>query len=180
MNAQGLWQGQADPPLSELGEAQAEALATSLAAEGTRFAALVCSDLERARHTAAALGRAIGLEPEAHTGLREMDVGEWSGRTHDDIRANWGDVYDAIVAGDVDARPPGGESRRELRARLVATLEPIAARHPAGDIAVVTHGGVVKAVRFETRISNTGTLWIDAEEVFAQAPDGRVPQERSA
>jgi len=55
-NAQGRWQGQRDPALSERGRAQANELATSLARAGVE--AIVASDLVRAHETALIVGRA--------------------------------------------------------------------------------------------------------------------------
>src|SRR3954449_978711 len=58
-NALGRWQGQADPPLSDLGRAQARAAAHSLGALDAIFA----SDLQRAAETAAIISAAIGVGP---------------------------------------------------------------------------------------------------------------------
>ncbi|MBA2326593.1 MAG: histidine phosphatase family protein, partial [Actinobacteria bacterium] len=58
-NADGRWQGQADPPLSALGEEQACDAAARLAAGG--FSRVVASDLQRARRTAEILAEALGL-----------------------------------------------------------------------------------------------------------------------
>jgi broad specificity phosphatase PhoE len=79
-NAAGRWQGQADPPLSEQGLRQAEALAERLRGEGWPLRALLTSDLARARETAARLGAAFDLDPEPWAALREADLGLWSGR----------------------------------------------------------------------------------------------------
>ena len=57
-NAAGRWQGHADPPLSERGRAQAEALAADLAPLGIEV--LLASDLARAAQTASIVGEAIG------------------------------------------------------------------------------------------------------------------------
>src|SRR5690349_8120787 len=81
-NAVGRWQGQADPPLSEFGREQAAGLAEHPLL--TAFDAIVSSDLQRARSTAVAIAecRALGSdEISIDAGLRELDVGSWSGRT---------------------------------------------------------------------------------------------------
>ena len=59
-NAARRWQGWGDPPLSERGLEQAEALARALAGEA--IDALFTSDLQRAAQTAAPLARALGAE----------------------------------------------------------------------------------------------------------------------
>ena len=74
MNAAGRWQGQADPPLSARGLEQAERLAQVIAEEpaAAGIERIVTSDLRRAAETAAALGRALGIAPEPHPGLRDV------------------------------------------------------------------------------------------------------------
>jgi len=52
-------------PLTADGRAEARALGERLAREGAHPAAVLCSPLLRARETAAELGRALGVEPEA-------------------------------------------------------------------------------------------------------------------
>ena len=74
-NLQGRLQGQADPPLSDQGRAEATALATVF--RGFDPARVVTSDLERARETAALIGFPDATPDAA---WREIDVGEWSGR----------------------------------------------------------------------------------------------------
>jgi len=86
-NAEGRWQGQADPPLSALGRVQAEALAEALAGAG--IALLAASDLARARETAAIVGARLGLAPVLEPALREHDVGAWSGLTRTEVEARW-------------------------------------------------------------------------------------------
>ena len=157
-NAAGLWQGHADPPLSARGRAQAEEMAQRLA--GERFAALYTSDLVRARETAAALGRALALEPRPESRLREIHVGAWTGLSHAEIEAHWPQEYARFLRRDDEARAPGGETRRELRERVRAALEEIAARHPGGRIVVVTHRGVVRSVSPGTGLENAGTLCV--------------------
>src|ERR1051325_541049 len=76
-NADGRWQGQADPPLSDLGVAQAEAAARTV--DGVDV--ISASDLERAHHTATILAAPRQLEVVADARLRERDAGEWTGLT---------------------------------------------------------------------------------------------------
>ncbi|MEY2406219.1 MAG: glucosyl-3-phosphoglycerate phosphatase, partial [Acidimicrobiaceae bacterium] len=71
-NALGRWQGQADPPLSDLGRLQAHAAAHALGAVGAVFA----SDLVRAAETAAIIAAELGVGPVViDADLRERDAG---------------------------------------------------------------------------------------------------------
>ncbi len=132
-NAARRLQGQADPDLSPLGEAQARSLAPMLAAMGASVA--ICSDLRRASRTAALLG----LEAQPDPRWREIDVGDWSGRDIDELRAEDPERWREWRAGRFT--PPGGEAWPAFRARLEHAL----ASAP-DDAVVITHGGVVRAV----------------------------------
>jgi broad specificity phosphatase PhoE len=158
-NAEGRWQGQADPPLSELGRAQAEALAEALAGAG--IALLASSDLERARETARIVAARLGLEPVLDPALREHDVGAWSGLTHAQIEARWPEELARFRAGDLALAPGGGESRLVLRARVRDALERLEAR-AAGPLALVSHLGVLRALAPDVHVAPGGLLRLDA------------------
>jgi probable phosphoglycerate mutase len=143
-NALGRWQGHADPGLSARGRAQALALARSLAEED--IGALVTSDLRRARETAAALASALGLEPETDARLRERHLGTWSGLTTPEIAGRWPAEFARVRERDPDFRPGGGESIREVRARALSFFAELSARSRSPRVAVVTHGGLIRAV----------------------------------
>jgi broad specificity phosphatase PhoE len=139
-NAAGLWQGQGDPLLSELGRSQAQSLARELVAEAPER--LLASDLARARETAEIVGRELGLAIELEPGFRELDVGAWSGLPASEVRRRWPEEVARFRAGDPDVRAGGAESRRELRTRALAAFESWA-RRSTGCVAVVTHGGLL-------------------------------------
>ena len=171
MNAQGLWQGQADPGLSETGRSQAEALGQALASDPAAgdIGTLLTSDLCRAAETAQVVGRALGLDPEPVPGLREMDVGAWSGRPHAEIETLWPEDYARFRAGDDTVAPGGGESRQRLRGRVLAALGAAvghAARPDRPSIAIVTHLGVLRSLRPGTVLGTAEYAW------WAQPRDG--------
>ncbi|HZP28849.1 MAG TPA: histidine phosphatase family protein [Acidimicrobiia bacterium] len=140
-NADGRWQGQADPPLSALGEQQAAAAGRTLHGCDAVFS----SDLERAVRTAEII--ATSVLADGRTGvvcdprLRERDAGEWTGLTRREIEArDPGALRDG-------RRPPGFEPDDRLAARALAALAECAATLPGGATAlVVTHGGVIRSV----------------------------------
>jgi broad specificity phosphatase PhoE len=142
-NETGRWQGQADPPLSELGLRQAEAVARRLAPLDP--AALHTSDLERCRQTAEPIARALGVPAKARADLREIDIGAWSGLTGAGIQAAFPDEWARWRAGE-DVPRGGGETYRELQVRVVAAIEEIADVADGVDAVVVTHGGCIRAV----------------------------------
>ena len=148
-NAAGRWQGHGDPPLSDRGRAQANALARELARE--TIDVLVSSDLRRAAETAAILGQARGLQPELNPRLRELDLGDWEGLTSDEIERTAGDVLQRLNDGDLDVRPGGGENLREIEQRAFSVVTDLVDAHPGRRLAIVTHLGVIRALLGKSR-----------------------------
>jgi len=176
-NADGRWQGQADPPLTELGRHQAQHAARNLGVVD----ALVASDLQRASETALILSEALGVGPIVlEPGLRERDAGEWSGLTRAEIERDWpgyldspsGDRHAAFAGDPVQQpkaerrRPPSWEPDHVLLERVISALGRIHDLVPDGEVIVVTHGGVIYALEgrlgspFE-RLANLGGRWMD-------------------
>lgn len=149
-NHLGVWQGQLDVPLDDVGREQAEAAARGLAArvEAWRAAGedvrLVASDLSRAYETARALAAAAGLDVASDKRLREFYAGAWQGLTREQIAA-------AGMAGDLEAWASGedvpiggGERRSEASRRAADALVELAGELDGGTLIVVTHGGVMR------------------------------------
>src|SRR5581483_2208896 len=107
-NREGRWQGWADPPLNEVGREQARALAETL--RTTAFDAVYSSDLRRAHETARIVAAPHGVAVVTGPGLREIDVGSWSGLTRAEIEARFGP----------DAVRPDGETREQHAARVLS------------------------------------------------------------
>jgi broad specificity phosphatase PhoE len=153
-NAAGRWQGHGNPPLSDRGRAQANALARQLAREAIDV--LVSSDLRRAVETAAIVGQARGLRPELNPRLRELDLGDWEGLTSDQIERTAGDVLRRFEAEDLDVRPGGGENLRELEQRAFSAVTELVDANPGRRLAIVTHLGVIRALLGELGGSTRG------------------------
>ncbi|KIT18047.1 histidine phosphatase family protein [Jannaschia aquimarina] len=137
-NAARRLQGQADIGLSELGRAQADALRPVIQSIGP--CRTVSSDLERVRETA----RRVGADaPRLTEGLREIDVGDWTGRAVDDIRAESEEAWLGWRAGTHS--PPGGESWETFASRVEAAIEE-ERRDPCDNLLVTCHGGVIRAI----------------------------------
>jgi broad specificity phosphatase PhoE len=132
-NREGRWQGWADPPLNETGRAQARELADQLRA--TPFDAVYSSDLKRARETAEILAAPHRVPVVVDPGLREIDVGSWSGLTREEIRERF-----------PDGNRPDGESHDDHAARTREAVTRIARDHPGERILVVGHGGTIRSI----------------------------------
>ena len=170
-NALGRWQGQADPGLSELGRRQAAGLVGALA--GERIDRLESSDLRRARQTAQAVAMARGLSIRTNPVYRELDLGEWSGLTRDEIAArNEGDVFSLFQSRDPEAAAPGGETRRALQGRAERALVSLIERCPGERVAVVTHGGFVYACFPDVDATNASVHRERADVLLARVRAG--------
>jgi probable phosphoglycerate mutase len=125
--------------LTVTGRRQARVLGESLA--GRRVAWVYTSPMARAVQTAEIAAGVLGLHVSVREGLREFAVGDHAGRP---FRENmFAASYDAWLAGDEQARVPGGESGAEVLARMAAELAGIADLHPGETVLVVSHGGVL-------------------------------------
>jgi len=141
-NAELRFQGHADPPLNAAGRSQAVALAATLAK--ARVAAVYSSDLQRAAETARIAADRVGLSVVETPGLREIDVGEWSGLTVDEVIDRFPDGYRRHRDGGDGWTD--GETHEELTSRIVRTVVEIAAAHPDDTILVVAHGAALRAL----------------------------------
>ena len=137
-NAARRLQGQADPGLSAKGEGQADALRPTLTSIGHCRA--VCSDLERVRETAIRIG---AQTPRYTEDLREIDVGDWTGCSIDEIRDEDETAYQGWRAGI--SAPPGGEAWTDFVDRVAGVIE-AERRIPCRNLLVVCHGGVIRAI----------------------------------
>jgi probable phosphoglycerate mutase len=170
-NESGRIQGRADLGLSAGGRAEVAAWRLPPAWAGARW---LTSPLRRAKQTAALLtGRPVLVEPR----LIEMDWGEWEGRRGVDLRAEAPAALARSEAQGLDLRPPGGESPREVCARLRALAADLAA-DPAPVVAVC-HKGVIRAALalatgWEMRSEPPLRLGRDQALALACHADGRL------
>lgn len=144
-NAAGIYQGHLDTELSERGISQAAAAAAALA--HLPLTRIVSSDLRRAADTAAALGQVTSLPVQHDPRLREIDVGDWTGRSHSDVVSDWPEATQALGAG-VDVRRGGrGERVHDVSVRTHHIALEVAACASADEVAVlVTHGVAARAL----------------------------------
>lgn len=143
--AENVCYGATDLELAPTFEDEATRVVESLPPAGR----LVTSPLGRCRRLAERIGAAKSLVPEVDERLREMDFGAWEGVPWNAISRT---ELDAWAADFLDARPHGGESVRMLYERARAAVADY--RRTGLAHIVVTHAGVIKAVRAEDRHPN--------------------------
>src|SRR5215210_1560584 len=147
-NAQGIWQGQMDFPLSEEGRRQASRAGAGLS--GRPFEGLYSSPLSRAFETAEIIRDHTGFAGEVVPlrGLSERRGGILEGHTWAEQEHRNPELAKKFLAMPEEERWAlvGAETDEEVIARFEAALGSIRALHPGGSrLVVVSHGGVMRA-----------------------------------
>ena len=140
-NAERVWHGSTDSPLTERGREEAARTARHLAVRAPRPIALYTSPLLRARETAEPIAAELGLSARVEPGLAEYGIGELEGVSYLAL-AQQHRFFEKIAA-DPDFAPPLGESPRQVVARVSAALAAIAGAHRGGPVVVVSHGAAL-------------------------------------
>lgn len=168
--------------LSPEGRVETEAVAERFA--GEKIDAIYASPLDRTRETAAILGLRLDLPVMIRDDLVELDFGEWTGWTFDQVRADkrwlpW-QTCRSIAA------IPGGESWRQVQDRTVNALFDLRRHHPEGTVVIVTHGDVIRAAllfglgmpldlynRIEVGTGSISTIRLDDHQIRVPAINER-------
>lgn len=156
-NADGRWQGQENPPLTDLGRRQALHAAGAVGAVDAIYA----SPLERATRTAHLIAESVGVGPVVLLpGLMERHAGEWQGLTRAQIERAFPGYLEA------GERPPGWEADDLVEQRVMGALDSIAEEHPDGHVLAVAHAGVIFAIERALgapweRLANLGGRWLE-------------------
>jgi probable phosphoglycerate mutase len=127
--------------LNEQGRAEAEKLAARLAQ--IPCAAIYSSPMERAQDTARSIARVLGLEVSTEAGLNEIDYGEWTGKTFDELDGlpEWRRYNTRRQAAQIS----GGESMAQLVPRAGQTVERLRKSHVSGVVILVSHADWIRA-----------------------------------
>lgn len=136
--APGICYGKSDIDVAATFTAEAANTLTKLAS--MRFDALYTSPLQRCVKLANALSLA---EPVLDNRLMELNFGEWEMQAWDDISR---EHFDEWAQNYATMSPPNGETFNQLQQRGVAFLDDVIERHSQGHIAIVTHGGMIRAL----------------------------------
>lgn len=136
------YQGHRDTLLTRKGKRQTKKIALRLRNEP--LDAIYSSDLKRTKYTAKAINHYHSLKVKTFPELREIDFGDWEGKTHDEIQRGWRGLLDEWEREPSKIKIPGGESIQELAKRTRTTIKKIISTHPNQRVAIVTHGGPIR------------------------------------
>lgn len=171
--------------LNETGIKQVENLAETL--KSSDIDLIISSDLTRTKQTAEIIAKKLGVEIIYDNNLRERDVGEWSGKTFEEVSKEYGQNSWTRLG----LKPSGGETWEDLEKRIWEAFTKHHIKYKHRNVAIVTHGGAIrmlskklKAIGFDEamnlrHIDNGGVIKIDVEEkckkcsgdLYEQDPD---------
>ena len=143
-----------DMALNETGRAQAQRLSNKLS--GKIFTGVYTSPMKRTREFCEiALGVAAGrMEP----GLCELDFGDFSGHTHDELMACYPEQYGNWLKNPFTAGIPGGENLKDFEIRVSRAWKDIL-EQSHGTVAVVAHGGPLRLILAEVLGLDKNDIW---------------------
>lgn len=127
--------------INEEGQQQAKALADRL--QHLQIKAIYSSPLDRTCETAEPLARALGLDVYVRDGLGEVQYGDWTGKSLEELAKL--DEWKIVQRYPSGMRFPGGETLRDMQNRIINELDAIARDHPRDIVAVFSHADVIKA-----------------------------------
>jgi len=168
--------------LSEKGRSEIASVAARLA--GERIAALYSSPLQRTRETAEILSAQLDLPVGYREDVIELDFGEWTGMTFDQVRADrrWEFWQSCRSISAV----PGGESMRQAQDRVVDALFDLRQTHRDGTVVIVSHGDIIRAAllfalgmpldlysRIEVGLASVSTIRIEDSRIRVLAVNER-------
>lgn len=146
--AVGRCYGSLDVKLSEAGIRQAHALARALA--GVPLAAIFTSPRQRCSAAAEILAAGRSCVFTTIPSLREMDFGEFEGRSYEEIAGLHPELYRQWMEHPTEVQFPGGEAFSQMSARVISAVNDLLRRHAGKSMALVTHGGVIRILLCET------------------------------
>ncbi len=167
-NARAILYGIMDVALCETTLLEQGPMYRSLAQRLPRPAVWKVTPLSRTRRTAEAIFAAgyPGAELTEEPGLIEQSLGEWQGLPHADLPERLTLPKHAFWPLGGHEKPPGGESMADVIARTATTLERLAEVHAGQDVAIVSHGGTIRAaVAHALRIGPDNALHLSVQNL---------------
>ena len=134
--------GWSSTPLNDKGVVQAKALADILA--HFNINKIYTSPLPRALQTAQILGSSLNLNPIEERRFIEANIGSWEGRFWKELEDD--PIRQQYYTRPETARPPNGETSKEVQKRAAAGISSICHRQPDESLLVVTHADLIRCI----------------------------------
>lgn len=137
----GRFCGHCDPPLNDAGRSQIERAASMLFAVPER---IYCSDLLRARQSAAILAERFAVPIEVRSGLREIGFGQWEGLSWQEIEQRFPVESQAWIDQFPVGAIPSGERYDDFCDQVRNEIAFLSAQAESQALIAVTHGGFIR------------------------------------
>jgi alpha-ribazole phosphatase len=141
---QGTFLGFTDLGLSNQGKRQIQALAAYL--KGGSFDQAYASDLKRAMDSARLIFSGRGIKPLACPDFREMNMGDWDGKSWKEIKKKNPDLSPFFFYNLKQFRFPGGETWSQFRGRVLQGLKGLLKEGQGKTVLLAAHAGVNRII----------------------------------
>lgn len=162
-NAEEFFQGNIDTELTEKGERQLDFLAERF--RDIPLDALYFSPYQRTKLTAEAVNRYHGLQMIPEYDLREINGGQWEGRTWRELPEAFPEAYRQWTTHMAAFQAPQGDAMCDVWNRMLNVMERIARENRGKTIAVVSHGCALRNFLCSVEFDNPEMLgevgWAD-------------------
>ncbi|URR11649.1 adenosylcobalamin/alpha-ribazole phosphatase [Citrobacter portucalensis] len=156
-NVAGLYSGHAPTPLTERGIAQAQTLGTLL--RNVPVDNVLCSELERARHTTQLILGDREVPVRNMPELNEMFFGDWEMRHHRDLAREDAENY-AVWCNDwQNATPTNGEDFQAFSQRVERFIAQLADYKTCQNLLVVSHQGALSVLIARLLSMPAAAMW---------------------
>jgi probable phosphoglycerate mutase len=164
-NTEGRLQGWMNSPLTEKGILQGQKL--NQAVKMYDIQKIYSSPSERALKTAISAKGKLGVEIELMDELKEMNMGQWEGKTLEQIKEKEPENFENYWLRPHLFVKNTGENFDEMLARTKRALDKIVQENPEGNVLIVTHGVTLKALM--SHFSSEGFIKFWTKPVVEQA-----------
>ncbi|BAZ09810.1 phosphoglycerate mutase [Calothrix sp. NIES-4071] len=134
--------GSIDPQLTPDGMEMAQVFADAYSS--TAWKAIFSSPMQRTIATAKPLCDIVKLQPELRDGLKEINYGQWEGKTPETVSVEFHDDYIRWLADPAWYAPTGGEMAIAIASRAMQVIEEIKQRYTDGNVLVVSHKATIR------------------------------------
>ena len=140
-----LFDNEEYPPLNEAGKYEMESITDWLKNTTPKIDCIYTSSALRAIQSARVIAKSYKTGFEILDNLYERKAGVWGGLTFEQIEEKYPQELDQYHQNPFEFWPDGGESTKELNARVKKKIEEIIDNNKYKILAVVTHAGVIQA-----------------------------------
>jgi broad specificity phosphatase PhoE len=136
--------GLLDPDLTPEGHEMARAFGEAY--KTVPWQAIYCSPMKRTIATAKPLCDAVGLEMQLRDGLKEINYGDWEGKTQEYVKEQFGEDYVRWLTEPAWNPPTGGETAVQIASRASLVITEIEQNYPGGNVLVVSHKATIRVL----------------------------------